>query len=82
MPTQTCPPPAVAIYVTRKGSGRLRDTKAVTQTPLEFPLNCVLRLGEDILKILPISLKDCYGASSKRSDGHAKKENTVRPSSY
>jgi hypothetical protein len=36
------------------------------------------RLAEDILKILPVSFKDCYGASNKRSNGHAKKENTLR----
>jgi hypothetical protein len=52
------------------------------QTPLEIPLNGALRQGEEILRIFPVSLEDCYGASSKRSDGHAKKKNTIRPGSY
>jgi hypothetical protein len=38
--------------------------------------------AKDILKIFPVSLAECYGASRKRSDGHAKKENTLRASSY
>ena len=37
--------------------------------------------AENILKILPVSLEDCYGASSKGSDGHAKRKNTFRAGS-
>ncbi len=55
---------------------------SVTQTLLKFPLNGALRQGEDILKIFPVSLDDCYGASSHRSDEHAKKENTFRADSH
>jgi hypothetical protein len=39
------------------------------------------RQAGDMLKILPVSLEDCYGASSHRSNDYARKENTFRAGS-
>jgi hypothetical protein len=59
-------------YPPKKLTGRLSE--------IEISLNSDVSSAEDLLKIFPVLSKACYGASSKRNDDHAKKENAIRSS--